>query len=214
MTLLIVMESSIFIKLNAKSEIAADLEIKILSADHSSDEFIAYLPKPEWFKVALQPAFDDHRKKTKGEIYLVMQGNQKVCGCVYLELTPVHRSYGKSVPVFGWLYAESEGIARLLLTTCEMKTRNSGGSQLRGPISSPKTFGGWGCLVPNTNEHPEIYPNPRSVECADNSPEILDWIENAGFVCDAEYQNMYNTSLLEVSDFPGFLPHLVQQAQQ
>ena len=183
-------------------EISKVISIKTINANESAEEFIQYLPYPLWFKKTLKNPFDMHRKETNGEILLAVNTNRTIRGCIYLELNPKHRSYGKSVPVFGWIHADNENITQILLSKCEEKAKDFGAPLIRGPINSPKSFGGWGCLEKNSNFHPEIYSAPALVECSDISSEIAKSIESAGFECDAEYINLYNTNLLSVPEFP------------
>lgn len=183
-------------------DFSKEFSIITISAKESAEEFIQYLPYPLWFKNALKIPFDVHRKETNGEILLALNSKRTIIGGIYLELNPKHRSYGKSVPVFGWIHADNEYISQILLSKCEEKGKDFGATSIRGPINSPKSFGGWGCLEKNSNFHPEIYSVPALVECSEISSEVGKWIESAGYDCDAEYINLYNTNLLDVPNFP------------
>ena len=73
-----------------------------ISSTESADPFFAYLHRPEWFKILFKRAFDQHRHEIQGVIYLA-RSSEEIVGSIYFEATPKHASYGKQVPIFGWL---------------------------------------------------------------------------------------------------------------
>ncbi len=162
--------------------------IQLISADETAQDFYLYLDRPTWFINHFQSIFNDHRTLTAGVIFLYRSTEEnKVQGCIYVELTPKHRSYNKQVPIFGWFQADSEVIALELLAYAEEYVLENGYNILRGPINSPAIYGGWGARY----EGPEI---PLSVDLSTNQQELKTWLENAGFDAEAEYIDVQSTN--------------------
>ncbi len=170
-----------------------NLCIKIIHAHQSANSFFAYLPFPSWFMERFSLAFNEHRRKTEGVIFLSYssEGN-RVVGSIYVEVTPTHRSYGKQIPIFGWLFADSADICHLLLQTAEEFVNASGGHSLRGPINEPHLFGGWGIL------HEASSKMPMMVDSMPFIPDIADWIQEAGYENDTTYVSL---EIREMADF-------------
>lgn len=164
--------------------------IQLISANETAQGFYLYLDRPTWFINRFQSIFDDHRSLTDGVIFLYRSDTEKefqqVQGCIYVELTPKHRSYNEQVPIFGWLQADSESIAIDLLAYAENYVADHGYQTLRGPINSPGIYGGWGARYAG----PEI---PLSVDFSTNHKDLKKWIEMAGFTAEAEYIDVQST---------------------
>jgi GNAT superfamily N-acetyltransferase len=171
--------------------------IREILPHESSRDFISYYGFPEWMRLRFEAAFDAYRRKTGGLILLMPNpgGSSPCCGCLVYERTPDHFSYGQRMPTFGWLKADSGDIAQKLLAYVAHKAIAEGFTSLRGPINSPKTFGGWG--VPLVGDD-----LPPLIECAWNKLDQSAWLTAAGFTPDAEYINLYNTHLLDVPAVP------------
>jgi len=159
--------------------------------EESSDSFLAYLNRPDWFKAQLKGSFDKNRKESRGIIFLMKEENSTV-GCIYCEIQTTHLTYGEHKPVFGWIQAESEIIFRELLHEVESYILKQGGKSLRGPINLPKTFGGYG--VQTTN-----FDLPFLEGLASNEPQYFVWLQNAGYHVDAEYVTLHVTTPIIVS---------------
>lgn len=165
--------------------------IQLISDDESAQGFYLYLDRPVWFINHFQSIFDDHRALTKGVLFLYRadnnQKNHKVQGCIYVELTPKHRSYNEQIPIFGWLQADSEAIALELLKCVEEYAADRGFHTLRGPINTPALYGGWGAKYQGLDI-------PLSVDFSSNQKELSEWIDRAGFVVESEYVDVQSTS--------------------
>ena len=157
------------------------------SSQDSSLEFIQYLSRPLWFKRNFGPLFDLHRKKTKGKLFLAKDSeSQDTIGCVYCELKPFHNSYGKQIPIFGWLQADTEEICHALLSNIWEFVQDNNFDCLRGPINTPSIYGGWGVRT-------EGFSNKPLVNSATNSEKLANWISNAGWDMDTEYVSVCGT---------------------
>ncbi len=166
--------------------------------DYESDhtQFINYLNRPIWFKVKFNQIFDQHRKKNQGTILLVKKKDavNSVIGCVYYELNPHHLSYGKKVPIFGWLQADNEKICHILLKKLESIVKKRGYSTIRGPINLPSLYGGWGTKIWDKDKYPLI-------NSSENSKKLSSWIKTTGFKLETEYIS------LKVTEWdPGLCP--------
>lgn len=159
------------------------VHIQIISALQPADAFYAYLKRPAWFKAKFQPVFDALRRETGGVI-IIEKIEDQVLGHIYVDCYPKHRSFGKQVPIFGWLDGDSAQIIVDLLRAAEMYTKLHGFGTLRGPINVPKMFGGWGVLVENYNWAPLI-------DSATNRPELAQWITQAEYQIADEYFNAH-----------------------
>jgi hypothetical protein len=171
------------------------ISLKEILPSESCRDFMTYYGIPAWMTPYFQPAFDHYRAKVSAKIYLALNSAAAICGCIFYDPTPEHRSYGKQVPTFGWLKADSPAIAAQLLTHIERDAKEHGAAKLRGPINSPKSFGGWGAVLKDA-DHPLF-------ECAHGMPDQAKWLQTAGYTLDAEYINLYNTNLLDVPAFPN-----------
>ena len=146
-----------------------------------SDLFVQYLDRPLWFKENFQEAFDRHRKHTKGIILLAaasedLKENQEIIhGCIYVESKSHHSSFGKKIPIFGWLQAKNVETCKFLLESAEELVQNQGYKGLRGPINEPHLYGGWGAAIKKSSTFPIMVNTPQN-------PIILNgWIESSGF---------------------------------
>lgn len=188
------------------------LTLQLISAVQSAEPFYTYLNRPAWFKAHFRPVFDALRRETGGIIILARAGSQ-IVGHIYVDLTPKHRSFGQSVPIFGWLDGESPEIIAELLTTAESYVHEQGFATLRGPINVPKMFGGWGVLLHQFDTDPLI-------DTAWNRPELAAWLDQAGYQRAAVYCNKHAAlpdSMRPVNKFPEIdfvsypIPELVQE---
>ena len=158
-----------------------------ITASESSQAFIKYLHRPEWFKTHFAPIFDQHRARTQGTLFVAQnQITQQIQGCIYCELTPMHLSYGKQVPIFGWLQADSADICADLLTYAKKWVANQGYTTLRGPINVPSLYGGWGVRTAG-------FDNAPLVNSAENDPRLAKWIAAAGWEVETEYISVLAT---------------------
>ncbi len=118
----------------------------------------------------MKPIFEKHRKENEGFIFLMTNSseNNKITGSIYCELKPKHISKGKQIPIFGWLNADNEEIARILLNHVENFVKKHGYNEIRGPLNMPKMFG-WGSQVEHF-ECPMYWETPhnRSGKLANN----------------------------------------------
>jgi hypothetical protein len=177
------------------SHLDTPFEITEIHPTEPSAEFIAYYGFPAWMIPHFQPVFDHAREKTYAKIYLAKNAANVVCGCVVYDPTSEHRSYGHQVPTFGWLKADSPAIAHSLLATIEVDAKAHGNTKIRGPINTPKSFGGWGAILKDADK--------PLFECAFGNPDQARWLQSAGYALDAEYINLFNTNLLNVPEFPN-----------
>ena len=165
--------------------------IQLVSANESAEGFYLYLDRPAWFINRFQSIFDDHRSSTGGVLFLYRSINE-VQGCIYVELTPKHRSYNEQIPIFGWLQADSESIALDLLAYAEEYVSEHGFHTLRGPINAPALYGGWGAKYQGLDV-------PLSVDFSSNQKGLSTWIDHAGFVIEAEYVDVQSTTEFHVA---------------
>ncbi len=165
----------------------AEYEIIEIAHSSSSDDFFKYLSRPMWFKKNFQPIFDVHRKRTQGILFLAKDNfSKRTVGCIYCELKPFHYTYGKQIPIFGWLQANSQVICSDLLEYASKYTFENGFQDLRGPINTPSLYGGWGARVVG-------FENESLVNSAENHPSLAQWIEEAGWSSEAEYLSVLAT---------------------
>ncbi|MHA1646308.1 MAG: hypothetical protein ACTSVL_01945, partial [Promethearchaeota archaeon] len=167
-------------------------EIMKITSDESSDEFFAFLDRPQWFKDAIRSEFDSHRRDVGGIIFLKSK-NGKITGSIYLEMNPLHYSLGNITPIFGWLQGDTYEDVQILLRTIEILCRSEGKSYIRGPINPPDMFGGWGALI-------EGFELGYLVDTPMNEPRLGSMIEEAGYLPDADY------NILKVKNLPRFAP--------
>ncbi|UYP48711.1 hypothetical protein NEF87_004996 [Candidatus Lokiarchaeum ossiferum] len=171
---------------------------QIIEISHSSpsNDFLKYLDRPSWFKENFQPIFDAHRQRTHGTLFLAKNIKSNVIlGCIYCELEPYHFSYGKKIPIFGWLQADTRDICADLLEHVSNFVSQMGFEKVRGPINTPSLYGGWGIRTIG-------FENEALVNSAENDPRLEKWIEEAGWISETEY-----VSVLATEWDPGECPY-------
>ncbi|MHA1674924.1 MAG: hypothetical protein ACTSYI_15010 [Promethearchaeota archaeon] len=175
-----------------------NLKIEVKNVGDNIDQFYNFLDKPFWFKLYLKSYFETQRIKMHGVLFFAVEETNPstIKGCIYCELEPDHLTYGKNVPIFGWVQVNSEETLKFLYTHVEKYVKDHGHTELRGPINPPKLFGGWGAMVKG-------FDQPLLVDSARNDPNLAAWIENAGFNKEAEYVSLQVDEPLDVPNpFP------------
>ncbi|MHA1377992.1 MAG: hypothetical protein ACTSRG_06385 [Candidatus Helarchaeota archaeon] len=94
-------------------------------------------------------------------VKLFILKNGSICGRVMAFIDPRHKSFGKKVGSFGWLYAKKPEQLRFLLTEVEEYFKSSGKNIIRGPRNDPVVFGGQGVLAFGFNQ-PELFGLPEN----------------------------------------------------
>ncbi len=131
----------------------------------------------------------DTVEQEHGALFAAYDARGERVGRVAVEIHPGYTSRGKSCATFGWLDGSyPEVVKTLLARACEWASTREvlvGGTPrrntlLRGPISFPKSIGGYGCQVEGFNMM-RMYGIPT------NRPELGAWIEATGFKADAPY---------------------------
>ncbi len=132
---------------------------------------------------------NDIVEKDRGALFTAHDPAGTRVGRVCVEFNPKYMSRGKPCANFGWLDGTGPAaIEALLAQACTWASRQEvaiGGNSrrntlLRGPVSFPKSIGGYGCQV-------EGFQMPRMYGIPTNRPELGAWIEAAGFTQDAPY---------------------------
>ena len=163
------------------------------------DQFFEFINRPFWFKLYLKPYFETQRLKMHGTLFFAKNSkdpDSPVVGCIYCELEPNHLTYGKNIPIFGWVQANSEEILQFLFKHVEKYVRDHGYDEIRGPINPPKLFGGWGVMT-------QGFDQPLLVDSAKNDPHLVEWIKNAGYTPETEYISLQGNETLDVPNpFP------------
>lgn len=168
--------------------------IEMIQATESSDAFFDFLDRPAWFKANLQGPFDKNRKDTGGIIFL-MKEEKSTVGCIYCEITSKSISYGKFVPIFGWIQAKSFEIFQNLMLCVEKYAKDHNCAVLRGPINPPKTFGGYGAQT-------QVFEASPLVGLAQNTPELANWLSRLGYAVDAEFVTLHITKPIHIEPVP------------
>ncbi|MCK5345312.1 MAG: hypothetical protein KAR20_18005 [Candidatus Heimdallarchaeota archaeon] len=174
------------------------LKIRSIGVGEKIDQFYDFLDRPFWFKMYLKSYFETQRIKMHGVVFLAVDAAKPstIKGCIYCELEPDHLTYGKNVPIFGWVQVNSEETLKFLFTHVEKYVKDHGFNELRGPINPPKLFGGWGAMTKG-------FDQPLLVDSANNDPHLAEWIENAGYKIEAEYVSLQVDEPLNVANpFP------------
>ncbi len=169
-----------------------------IAPTEDAQAFFDYLEYPSWFKIPFQPRFDMHRQEQDGTIYLLKSEADHVIGCIYVELSPNHLSFGKKSPIFGWLQADSEELCHALLHLAQYVTMQAGFTSIRGPINEPSDLGGYGVCVENQLPQPLVY-------CSQTPAKYARWITSAGFSECAKYVSVEATNTY---DRPNPFPHV------
>ncbi|WP_371806391.1 hypothetical protein [Candidatus Lokiarchaeum ossiferum] len=168
-------------------------------AHESAQDFLAYLNRPNWFKAHFESIFNSHRQRTQGQIFLAREpATNAVIGSIYCELTPMHQSYGKQIPIFGWLQANSPEICAALLNIAKEWVADHGYHILRGPINVPSLYGGWGVRTKGFDRN-------SLVNSAENDRQLASWIARAGWEVETEYISVLATEW-DPGDCP--FPHM------
>jgi hypothetical protein len=175
------------------------LKVEIRHIGDNIDQFFEFIDRPFWFKLYLKPYFETQRLKMHGTLFMAKNSqdpDSPVVGCIYCELEPNHLTYGKNLPIFGWVQANSEEILHFLFKHLEKYVKDHGYDEIRGPINPPKLFGGWGTMTKG-------FDQPLLIDSAKNDPNLVEWIKNAGYKPETEYVSLQTIEPLNVPNpFP------------
>jgi hypothetical protein len=106
---------------------------------------------------------------------------EEIGGCIYVVPESTHLSFGKPIPIFGWLQTDNPETTAFLLKAAENIVKEQGHHALRGPINEPHLYGGWGAVIEKDPSFPVMVDAPQ------NPLELGPSIEASGYTISATY---------------------------